>query len=148
MKQRFNYGKRVVYDCIDFMEEAMEDHKYGSETKAVEKCAQKYSISVTNIWRWWRYYKANGEIKIIIDEKMRALRKRYKWTSSICEEYVQEIKRIVDNNPEYYLDEIAEEFARITGVVYYISTFWRILKTRIDCSLQVCYDRVQQRNED
>ena len=63
-----------------------------------------------NIFRWWKYYREHYEIKVVINEKMRRLRKKYKWCRCISPFHLMELKHIIDEHPEYFLDEIAEEF--------------------------------------
>lgn len=114
----------------------------------MKACSKKYGILKTNIYRWWKYYEAWGEIKPVLDEKMKKLKMKYKWTRGLNESHIAEIKRIVDEHPEFYLDEIAYEFCSATHIYFSISKISRILKNNLNYTLQVCYDVARQRDEE
>ena len=61
--------------------------------------------------------------------------------------HIRNLKRIIDNHPEYYLDEYAEELAHRTNATFSLSTISRILKEELGLSLQVCHEVARQRNE-
>ena len=58
-----------------------------------------------------------------------------------------DLKEIINNNPEYYLDEIAVELVKKVGVYLPFSTFYKTITKRLKYSLQVCYEAAKQRNE-
>jgi len=56
------------------------------------------------------------------------------------------IEGVVDEYPEYYLDEIAEELLARTQIHLTISTIYKILIEKLGYSLRVCYASVLQQN--
>ena len=74
---------------------------------------------------------------------MQALRR----TNVVTDEIVETLRSIVDDYPEYYLDEIAKELGIRTGCYLPIPTIHRVLKVKLQCSLQVCYESAKQRDE-
>ena len=149
---KVHYGKRAVMDCVIFIENAFD---YAAEhnipihiTEIVKVCSQEKSIPETNIFRWWKYYRENHEIHPIVNERMRNLGRRYKYCNSTNPAHIVEIKRIIERHPEYYLDEIAKEFAIVIGVMFSIAKISRLLRRHMGYSLQVCYHRTRQRNVD
>jgi transposase len=58
------------------------------------------------------------------------------------------LQSIVDNNPQFYLDEIQDEFLLRTGEVWSTSMLYRRLRSpEIDYSLQVATDRASQQEQ-
>ena len=114
----------------------------------VGECAKKYAVHRANIYRWWAFYVNWGEIHIVIKERMKFVRKKYKLGSSrMNPTHLEELKRILDVHPEFYLDEFMEELASRTGVYYSISTISRTLRQKLNYSLKVCYERATQQCE-
>ena len=65
----------------------------------------------------------------------------------ITDKIISSLKTIINQNPEYYIDEIAEELVKHTSVYLPFSTIYKILKEKANNSLQVCYESAKQRNE-
>jgi len=57
------------------------------------------------------------------------------------------IKRIVDEHPEFYLDEIQMSLCIRLKVFVSQSTIWRVLTEKLEYSLQVCYESARQQSE-
>ena len=145
-RTQHHYGKRLVYSCVDYIEEelAKEEHSLG---KTIQNCAKKFSTPRANIYRWWNFYKDWGEIGIVIRKRMTQLRKKCKLRRTVTQLHIQALRRIVDNHPEYYLDEFAEELAYRTNSTFALSTISRVIKEEFNLSLQVCHEVARQRNE-
>ena len=75
-------------------------------------------------------------------------RKSYKQTVLITDEVVEELKKIVQEHPEYYLDEIADELLNATGKYISIPTIYQTLINKLEYSLRVCYESALQRDEE
>ena len=146
----YHHSKRTILNCIDYIEDSLSE-KSGVHSlrisHAVRKCSHQFNVPKTNIYRWWSYYIKWGEIELVIKEKLSKMKKKYRWHGQLDEVAVEEIRKIIEENPEYYSDEMAQEFARITGRFLSISTISHILKFHLGCSLQVCYDKAMQRDE-
>ena len=58
-----------------------------------------------------------GEIHIILNQRINLLRRKYGTARRhVSEIHLNELQRIVDIHPEYYLDEFVMSLARVTGV--------------------------------
>ena len=89
-----------------------------------------------------------GEIHIVLNERLRQLRRRYGAARrSVSDAHILELQRIVDEHPEYYLDEFVRSLARICGVFYHPSTISRIILHRLGYSLQVLQEVAAQHDE-
>ena len=54
-----------------------------SVTSAIQSCVDKFNIAKTNIWRWWKVYFNYGEIHIVLNIRMKMLRKKYGVTRDV-----------------------------------------------------------------
>ena len=145
MRKRHFHGKRLIYLCIDCIEEGLGNGK--DLTSLVKHCSEKYDVHRTNVYRWWRFYDEWGEIKAVIRERRMRLRRRYKTHRLVTRRHIQELKNIVDQHPEYFLDEYAEELLRRTHTSFSLPTISRILRQDLNLTLQVCFEVARQRNE-
>ena len=112
--------------------------------------SSKYRVSLTTIWRWYSHYLIWGEYKHLTTEKVKRFNKKFKMfccTNIITDEIVSTLQTIVDTNPEYYIDEIAEELVKHTGVYLPFTIIYTTLKEKLNYLLQVCYESAKQRNE-
>jgi len=108
------FNKRVEEDCIETKMEPV-----------FRWVKSRYSISTRTLIRWWNYYTGWGEVPAITRGKVRRfhrLSRKWRRTRVINDTIVNALKSIVDDNPELYLDEIAEELAKITGVYLPLKT--------------------------
>jgi len=64
----------------------------------------------------------------------------------VTDKIVATLREIVDEHPEYYLDEIAEDLLIRTRIHLCIATIHRTLIEKIGYSLRVCYDSALQRD--
>ena len=141
-----DHGIRVVATCMGYVENLI-DNGY-SVTSAIQSCVDKFNIAKTNIWRWWKVYFNYGEIHIVLNIRMKMLRKKYGVARrTLSENHLYELKRIVIEHPEFYLDEFVAELARITGVYYHPSTISRLIRRRLGYTLQVLQEIAIQRDE-
>ena len=78
------------------------------------------------------------------------LRRKYKSlkvTKIVTSNIISSVKQIVDEHPEFYLDEIQQSLFINSNVYLSISTIYRILKDKLNYSLQVCHEAAAQRNK-
>lgn len=150
MRSRRHYGKRCQEDVVDTVLE-MQCHNPTAPAKYLyELVAQRYHVSVSTVRRWHVHYLNWGEY--LHQTKAKARRYKRKCFSSrrtniITEEIVQQLKEIVDDNPEFYIDEIAEELVKKTGVYLPLSTIYKTVRHKLGYTLQVCYESAKQRDE-
>ena len=115
----------------------------------IEKVSQIRNVHAKTIQRWWNHYLEWGELPHETRDKVMKCRRDSKvWrrTKVVTEEIVQTLDDIVSDKPEYYIDEIAEELARRTGVHLPFSTVYRVLKEKLEYSMQVCFEIAAQRD--
>lgn len=65
------------------------------------------------------------------------------WTS----ELTQKLKRLVDDHPDLYLDEIQDRFCAITRTYWLASHLWKRLYGSVEYSVMVTVDKAKQRDE-
>ena len=92
----------MIYECVSFVESEISNGVLPN--KAFKKCAKKFSNNRYNIRRWYRFYVKWGKLKI----DLKKLRK-YRVLAIVKDGHVDELKRILDEHPEYYLDEFAAD---------------------------------------
>ena len=84
--------------------------------------------------RWWKHYEVCGEYPFETrrtTKNLKRILKKYKRTDEITEEIVQCIKSIVDEHPEYYLDEIQMAVCVHVKVFLSRTTLWHVLTDMI-----------------
>ena len=142
----YPHGKRIVTQCLSYIEQLIDDDV--SRSESIRLCSLTYKIPKSNLYRWWKIYDTYGENHIVINEQMRKLKRLYgRASTSVSEVHVEELKQLVDNHPEYYLDEYVTALAQICGVFYHPSTISKLLRNRLGYSLQVLQEIASQRNE-
>ena len=144
---RHYHGKRLIYLCVDHVEDELALRGKESLGSIIKECSIKYSTHRTNIYRWWNFYNEWGEISITIKERMQKLKKKCKRRRNVQPRHVQALRDIVNIHPEYFLDKYAEELAHQTHATFSLATISRILKEELGLSLQVCNEVARQRNE-
>ena len=91
-----------------------------------------------------------GEYPHVIKSKIQKWNKksqRWNRTRLITDEIISALSTIIDESPELYLDEIAEELAINTGIHLSLSKLYCTIKQHPNYSLQVCYESAKQRDE-
>jgi transposase len=63
-------------------------------------------------------------------------------------EHTRKLKKIVDEHPDLYLDEIQSRFYASTGRFFSATTLWRKLHEEVGYSLKVAVDKAKQRDEE
>ena len=69
-------------------------------------------------------------------------------TMKVTEEVVEALRTILEDHPEYYLDEIADKLLNTTGKHLSISTIYRTLIEKLQYFLRVCYESALQRDKE
>ena len=75
------------------------------------------------------------------------MKHKYSRSSTITNSLVRCIKDIVDEHPEFYLDEVQATICTRLSLYISISTIHRTLRDKIGYTMQVCYESAAQRNE-
>jgi len=145
-----HHGKKLQEDCLVAIEERMHTFPNESVQSILNTVNENKAVPVRTLRRWYDHFIKYGEYPFETRaryEKLRKLRHKLKRTSTITEEVVQCVQGIVDEHPEFYLDEI--QMAVCTRLRVFISqtTLWRVLTVKLDYSLQTCYESAIQQNE-
>jgi len=146
-----HYGKRLQECCVEMIESLVIEE--GIDTPLVHLLSRVFSayrVPTRTLRRWYDHYLLWGECPYSTRHKVKLFQrksKRWRRTKVITDEIVDALKDIVDENPEFYIDEIADELAKQSGCYLPISTIYTTLKEKVGYSLQVCYDSAAQRDE-
>jgi len=80
-------------------------------------------------------------------KKLGKIRFSLKRTVRMNNDLVKTIKEIVDEHPEYYLDEIQMALCSRKKVYISCSTIYRTITEKLNYSMQICYESAAQKNE-
>ena len=113
------------------------------------QCNNIYSyVSTSTMRRWWKIYMEWGEIPNVVKKKKRKMKAKMISMGSraaINDSELLQLKYMVDEDPNLYLDEIALRFAIKTGKYLSYSTIWVYLHDKLGYSLRVLSDVAKQR---
>ena len=148
--KRLHVGKRIQEDAIDAIVKLCIDTPTASLRNVFSIVSADLRVPSRTLRNWYNSYMEWGEYphetrtKIITwNRKCR----KYRWTAVVNQEIVDALVQIVDEAPELYLDEIAEDLGKTLGVYLPLSTIYRTLTEKCNYSLQVCYESAKQRDE-
>ena len=120
--------------------------------KKVLESANVGNVSTKQRRRWIKTFIRYGLCPIDREKKMKKLRQKYGMNKSgakVCNNAdIRALKRIVDEEPHLYLDEIQDKLAALTGRVIHDSTIWRKLTRDLKYSLKVVLRRARQQNRE
>jgi transposase len=111
------------------------------------------TVSTRTFRRWFNYFMVYGftPADAKYEKYRKAPRKKYhhrslrgRWT---CH-HTEKLKRIVDQHPDMYLDEIQEAFCAQTGVYWSATYLWKRLHASVGYSLKVIVNKAKQRDEE
>jgi len=147
-----HHGKKEQEDALIVIEEIYKRYTLAAFSFIVSKAKEEHDISIppSTLWKWWKHYDLHGEYPIESKKTVASLitlRKKYKRTNVVTEELVQCLESIIEEHPEYYLDEIQMAVCVRQKVFISQTTLWRILREKLDYTLQVCYESAKQRSE-
>ena len=103
-----------------------------------------FAVSYDTFRRWMFYYHKYGEVPAN-SRRHRPSIKQIRMTNCriFKKEHLDELKRIITEQPALYLDEIQHELYKETGVMWASSTIWRKIQ-KLGYSLQVAVYRARQ----
>ena len=139
-------------DALVLIEEMFLRYPYENFLTIVRYVKMENSLPVpsSTLRKWWKKYEATGLLPYEQREVSRRIKKlthRYKRTSLITDDIVETLREIISEHPEYYLDEIQVAVCIRSKVFIAQSTLWKVLKQKLNYSLQVCHECAKQRNE-
>ena len=153
---RTHYSTRTQALVISFIAAQIDElEAFGcqySMNEIIRQCQERHiGVSRTTMRRWWKLYIEWGELPYVVKQKQRKMReKMYSMGSraAINDHELLQLKQIVDDNPNLYLDEISLRFGIKTGKYLCDSTIWSYLSGKLGYSLRVLMDVGKQRNKD
>ena len=146
-----HHGKRVEEDCLVYIEERLILIEDGVSLESILRSTyDEHGVPIRTLRNWYNHFLAFGEYPFesrARSKRHRRMKRKYTYSSTITSSLVRCIKDIVDEHPEFYLDEVQATICTRLSLYISISTIYRILKDKIGYTLQVCYESAAQRNE-
>lgn len=109
------------------------------------------SVSTRGLRKWWEFFLQFGDVKPIVERRRKGTTKRYgrraakgHWDAN----RTLKLKKIVDEYPQLYLDEIQDVFFIRHGELWSTSYLWKRLHADCNYSLQVATDRATKRQQE
>jgi len=119
MRSKKHCGKRFQEVCIEFIESEIVRDEIREESRSLETILQfataRYQVSSSQLRRWYNHYIEWGEYPCETrakKQKFNQLSKQWKRTKVVSESIVSTLRDIVEESPEFYIDEIAEELSK------------------------------------
>ena len=150
MRYNLHYGKRCQEVYVDEIDQYCIDYSSTPLDHVLRRISKKHHVSTRQLRRWYYHFLNWGEYQYQTKLKVKLFRKKNRTclrAKTVTDEIVQALQEILDENPEYYLDEIAEELVKRVGVYLPFSTIYETMTKRMGFSLQVCYEAAKQQNE-
>ena len=138
-----HHGPRIQAKAISYIADRIE--LYDQFADAMEKegtmisftdiirdchCNHTNDVSCSTLRRWWSIYENFGELPYAVKAIKKDMKKKYGSMSKaakINDMELLQLKRIIDEYPNYYLDEIALLFLTQTGKFLHFSTLHRYI---------------------
>ena len=105
---------------MDYVEDGVIEG--GKPGEVMRECALRYHVAIGNIYRWYKFYTEWGIIKAELRDRRLRLKRKYKIRRVVKRHHVNELKKIVEEHPEFYLDEFAEALLHCTHTSFSLST--------------------------
>ena len=158
---RTHHGPRAQARVISYISSKLDELDgfggYSADVslhQVVVMCHEEHTpnVPLTTICCWWEEYLEWGELPWVMTKRKAKLRKKMLLMSSraaINDHELMQLKDIVDENPQLYLDKIALSFAMVTSKYLCCSTIHEYLTTKLlDYSLRVLSAVAKQREEE
>ena len=139
--------KVVEYIAAVLGPEQVYKQTYGLLAPILRYCKKDVApfIRTSTMRKWWKFYLKFGSTKAEWIKRKRKRKNRTNWTI----EQTKLLKTIIDQYPDYYLDEIQEAmYASPDGGWWATTTLWRKLREELRYSLQVATDKSFVVNEE
>ena len=137
-------------ECLSFVEERIISGNNSSIAEVLRSARAEYNIPMRTLKRWYKHFCEFGEYPFETKRREKAIRRqmrKYKVTNIVTSDIISSVKHIVDEHPEFYLDEIQTSLCVNSHVYLSLTTVHRILKEKLGYSLQVCHAAARQRDE-
>ena len=150
MVSKKHHGKRCQEECIDELNQLNIDSPLVPLVYLLRLVSKRYRVHTRTLRRWFNHYLVWGEYPYETRAKVLHYKRKSRCitaTALIDDNVINALDSIVQENPEFYLDEIAEELVKRTGLYLPFTTIYMTLKEKLNYSLQVCYEAAKQRDE-
>ena len=137
-------------DCLSFIEERLISGIDSTVVEVLKNAKAEFNVPMRTLRRWYKHFTEFGEYPFETKKRERLIcrhLKKYKVTKIVTKSIIASVKRIVDDHPEFYLDEIQTSLCITCHVFLSLTTIHCILKEKLGYSLQVCHEAARQRNE-
>ena len=151
--RKFPHGPRVQakaisyiaeqVDAMDFFSDGMEDAGEAFTMKdIIRDCHKNHTpdVSESTLRRWWNLYDGWGELPHVVKKRKQQIKKKYGTVmlkrAKIDDGELIQLKKILDDHPNLYLDEIALAFHITCGKYLHYTTIWNYITKKIGYSLQ------------
>jgi len=128
------YGRRKQLECIGFIEESIENTPICNHNTIqaihIKKCNRAHHVDCRTLYSWWNCFIVWGLAPFEVKESFKRYklkRKHYKRSKTVTDKVLEVLRGGVDEHPEYYLDEIAEELLIRTQIHLPICTIYKTL---------------------
>ena len=118
----------------------------------IKRFKDKHRMPVPNktLWRWWKHCELHAECPVESNktlESLKRIRSKFNLTHIVTGELILCLESIIDEHPEYYLDEIQIYLCIRLNIYVSLSTLYRTLRENRGYSLKACYENAKQRSE-
>ena len=152
--QNIHFGPRIESQVIAYLRDRVdyfENIGYAVEMQQLyEETHLEFHVSTTTARRWYESYEIYGELPSETAAYWRRIKNKHRWLGSNCklnQSELEQLKGIIDNRPDLYLDEIALVFGIQTGKYVSYSSLWRHITHKLNDSLQSLTEIASQQCE-
>ena len=121
-------------DCLSFIEERLISDSGASIVEVLRDTKQAFNVPMRTLRRWYKHFSEFGEYPFETKRRERIIRrqmKRYKVTKVVTDNVIAAVKTIVDEHPEFYLDEIQSSLCVSARVFLSLTLINCILKEKL-----------------
>ena len=141
-----HYSKCFEEGCVVAVVRYTESFPEAMKEHVLCHILSTHRISLTTVCCWYSHYLLWGEYEHLTKQKIKWFNKKYRMYHH-TNKIVSTLNSIVDKNPEFCIVEIAGELVKHANVYLPLSTIYKVLKEKLNNSIQVCYKSTKQRNK-
>lgn len=152
----YNIQRLAINRVWDILGPSMFDYGYrsGRRCNRMAYCLKEaqqacgYNMNYKTLMRWIDYFNKFGEVPATSKRNLRGTIRgiRASGMRSFTQADRDVLRNIMDNNPQFYLDEFQDELFKRTGKVFHTSTIWRQLQA-LNYSLKVAIRKASQQDQ-
>ena len=125
---------------------------FSSHRQCFIAASKKFSVAIRTIYYWWNHFQFYEEMPSETREFYDELRKKagyFRYSDTIYDnpDLLQMLQDILNEHPEYYLDQFVHAFYRKSHILVSPSTIYRCLHNRLDYRLLAVQEIALQQNK-